>query len=180
MEVQVCTNYCKSVVYFPFFLFVSSQEDVNTSISASPLHLQVTDRVHSPDTLSNLADCGALTNASVSLPKPPTLSNSLTDESDISPLLFNQFHYYPQPSPPIFNPVLKAPIFFNHLNLTSNSIPALPFSLQERLSREYLPMPGSDSGILQYLEQLKSLLRNIVFSTLSGPWADWVISNVSI
>ena len=44
---------------------------------------------------------------------------------------------------------------------------------------EYQPLPGSDSGVLWYHEQLRAYLRNIILSALPETWTKWITSNVS-
>ena len=186
--------------------FGFSQQEVNSpaAVSVLPsLDMDIADNLDSTDVVSLLTsdvdyDTDTLninvtvTDTSCNMDKALDLTDipntsfkssvSLTAEPGFCPPLIDRYNYLPQPSPPIFSPLLKTPTTPIHLNLTSNRTlpPELTASvLSKRLSREYLPMPGSDSGVLLHLEQLGSLLRNIVFSTLPGPWADWVISNVS-
>ena len=43
---------------------------------------------------------------------------------------------------------------------------------------EYQPLPGSDSGVLWYHEQLRANLRNAILSSLPETWTKWITSNV--
>ena len=44
---------------------------------------------------------------------------------------------------------------------------------------EYQPLPGSDSGVLWYHEQLRAYLCNAILSSLPETWTKWITSNVS-
>ena len=94
---------------------------------------------------------------------------------------FNDFNYPSQPTTPIVSPNL-------HLKeLTAIDLTSIPpnkdtssSSLTRVVQNVYLPSPGSNSDELWYRKQLQAFLKNIVFSTFPGPWAEWINSNVSI
>ena len=44
----------------------------------------------------------------------------------------------------------------------------------------YLPLPGSDTGVLWYVERYRVYVRDVVFATFPEAWSEWVIENVSL
>ena len=116
-----------------------------------------------------------------------TSSETLQDHSDFyltfSSVIgrFNNFDYLSQPTPPIISPKLH----LGHptpIDLTSTPLPNKDTSSSSHASviqNVYLPLAGSDSDVLWYRSQLQAFLKNIVFSTFPGPWAEWINCNVS-
>lgn len=45
---------------------------------------------------------------------------------------------------------------------------------------EYVPLPGSDSGILSLVEQYRVYVREMVFATLPQSISEWIMENVSL
>ena len=43
----------------------------------------------------------------------------------------------------------------------------------------YRPLPGSDTGVLWYVEQYRVYVRDMVFATFPEAWSEWIIENVS-